>query len=82
MSAISEFAAKQDAHNAKVAADLDTISGKIADMNTLIGQLQNSSGSVTPEDQALLDKIEAAGKDLEAKADAVAGVVPPTPPVA
>jgi hypothetical protein len=82
MSAISDFAVKQQAHNDKVSTDLDAIGAKIADLNTLVATLQNSPGAITAEDQATLDKIEAAGADLATKADALAGVVPPTPPVA
>jgi len=82
MSAISDFAAKQQAHNDKVSADLDAISTKVGDLNALVATLQNSSGAITSADQATLDKIEAAGKDLEAKADALAGVTPPVPPAA
>lgn len=80
MSAISDFAAKQNAHNAKVSADLDTINTGITNLNALIATLQNSAGTVTPEDQATLDQIEAAGAALETKADALANVTPPTPP--
>jgi hypothetical protein len=82
MTAITDFAAKQAAHNAKVAADLGAISTKIADLNTLVATLQTSPGAISAEDQATLDKLEAAGKDLEVKADALAGVTPPAPPVA
>jgi outer membrane murein-binding lipoprotein Lpp len=82
MSAISDFAAKQAAHNQQVSADLDALKQQISDLNTKIATLQNSPGAITPEDQATLDQIEAAGADLATKADALAGVTPPTPPAA
>jgi phosphoglycerate-specific signal transduction histidine kinase len=84
MSAISDFAVKQQAHNDKVSADLDTLSSMIADLNAKIAALQAAPGVLTPADQASLDAIQASGAALEAKADALAGVVatPPTPPAA
>jgi hypothetical protein len=80
MSAISDFAVKQNAHNAKVSSDLDAINTGISNLNALIATLQNSAGTVTPEDQATLDQIEAAGAALETKADALANVQPPAVP--
>ena len=82
MTALSDFAAKQNAHNIKVSLDLDSLSAGIADLNAKISALQNSSGTITAEDQALLDAVEASGAALETKADALAGVVaaPPVPP--
>lgn len=82
MSAISDFKVKQDAHNSKVSADLDDLSTKIQTMNDLIAQLQATQGKITPEDQALLDQIDAAGQALSDKADAMSNVTPPVvPPV-
>lgn len=80
MSAISDFAAKQAAFNAEVSSDLEAIGDKITDLNNQIATLQNSAGSITPEDQSTLDAITAAGQDLQNKADALAGKTPPTPP--
>ncbi|HSW83475.1 MAG TPA: hypothetical protein VLH12_08375 [Usitatibacter sp.] len=82
MSQISDFAAKQTAHNQKVSADLDALKQQIDDLNTKIATIQNSPGTLSAEDQATLDQIEAAGTDLANKADALAGVTPPTPPAA
>jgi peptidoglycan hydrolase CwlO-like protein len=84
MSAISDFAVKQQAHNDKVSTDLDSIAAQIKTLNDLIAKLQSSPGTITPADQAMLDQIEAAGAALGTKADALAGVVaaPPAPPAA
>jgi hypothetical protein len=80
MSAISDFAAKQSAFNADVSADLDAIQTAIAALNATITQLQNSPGTVTPADQALIDKLVTDGAALATKADTLAGKTPPTPP--
>lgn len=96
MSAIREFAEKQAAFNASVEASLNSIVNSNAEEVTLIKQLndtitalQNSAGAVTPEDQALIDQLEAAGQALADKADATAkaaasaaAATPPVPPTA
>lgn len=80
MSAISDFKVKQDAHNAKVSADLDAIAAGIKTLNDLIATLQNSSGTISAEDQATLDAADAAGQALSDKADAMVATKPPVVP--
>lgn len=80
MSAISDFAAKQTAHNQAIADDLTAIKGKIDEQAALITTLQNSSGTLTTEDQSTLDQLETNNAALQAQADATAGKTPPTPP--
>lgn len=82
MTAISDFAVKQSEYNAEVSADLDAISTSISDLNAQIAALVASQGTVSPDDQAALDSLVAAGTALEVKADALAGKTPPTPPTA
>ncbi len=93
MSAISDFVSKQTQHNADVDTALDTINTSVADvvtevanLNATIQQLQNSPGTITPEDQALLDKADASGQALATKAAAAAAAAKAadtlTPPVA
>lgn len=97
MSAISDYAAKQKAYNERHGAALDSViesqSGlteDIAELNRKIEELQNSPGTITPEDQALLDEAQAQGEALATKSEGVAAalkildeqtppVVPPTP---
>lgn len=79
MSKISEFADKVTAHNDKIDAALEGINGDVVGLKALIEQLQNSAGEVTPEDQALLDQLEAR---LAALADKTAALDELTPPVA
>lgn len=80
MSAISDFAAKQQAFNDDIAADLTAIQSDIAALNATIATLQNSSGQISAEDQATLDDLQAKGAALAAQADATAGKTPPAPP--
>lgn len=80
MSAISDFAAQQTAFNTEVSADLDAIQQAIVALNAQIATLQNSLGTISPEDQATLDALQASGLTLQSKADALAGKTPPTPP--
>lgn len=79
MSAISTFATQQQAFNDDIAADLTNISTQIAALNATIATLQNSSGTLSPEDQATLDDLQAKGTALAALADATAGKTPPAP---
>lgn len=77
---IADFATQVQASFDAVTADLDKISAGITNLDALITQLQNSPGNITPADQALLDKIQAASQALKAKADAI-DITPPAPPV-
>ncbi len=78
MSAISDYEAKVDAAFTAIGNSVDSIvasvagvSGDVDRLKALIKQLQDSAGTVTPEDQALLDKSEAA---VNALAGRVSGV--------
>lgn len=82
MTAISDFAAQQKTFNDDIAADLTAIQGAIATLNTTITNLQNSQGTVSPEDQALIDDLVTQGTALAAQADTTAGKTPPAPPPA
>jgi hypothetical protein len=82
MAGIADFATAQNAFNAELSSDLDAITTAIAALNAQIATLQNSPGTLSAADQATLDSLQAAGTALEAKADAVAGKTPPTPPTA
>lgn len=95
MSVISDFAAKQAAFNDRQGKAIDAavlsianLSGDFKTLNDKITELQNSSGSVTPEDQALIDQLQTAGEATAAKVEALStalsgldALTPPTPPV-
>lgn len=57
--AISSFAARVNTSFDKIGASVDGLVGDVDTLKKKIEELQNSSGSITPEDQALLDAIEA-----------------------
>ena len=96
MTAISDFAAKQNAFNAAIGADIDALvtstnglTDDVAALNAKIAALQASPGAITPEDQKTLDDLTAAGVALQLKTDTAAAKIaaldaqtPPTPPVA
>ncbi len=81
MSAISDFAAKQKAHNEKIDAAITGITGDVKTLNDKITALQNTPGPISAEDQALLDELEATGSALADKLAAVDELTPPAVPV-
>jgi hypothetical protein len=82
MSAISEFATKQNAFNDRLDAAVTGLSGDVQALNDKITELQNTAGQITPEDQALLDNIQQRNEAIATKIEALDSLTPPTPPVA
>ncbi len=80
MSKISEFAAKQKAHNERIETAVGGLTEDVKTLNDKITELQESSGQVTPEDQALLDELQAQGEALATKLEALDNVTPPAIP--
>lgn len=80
MSAISDFAAKQNAFNDRIDAAVTGLQSDIDALNAEILKLQNSPGTITPEDQASLDALQARGEAIAAKLEALDALTPPTPP--
>lgn len=94
MSALSDFLAKQTAFNSRQATAIDAVvagvAGVSADVDTLnakITELQNSIGTVSPEDQAAIDSLQAQGEALSTKLEAASTALtaldaanPPPPP--
>ena len=81
MSKISEFAVAQKAFNARLETSLTGIAGDVKKLNDKITELQNSAGTVTPEDQALLDDLQLQGEALATSLEGLDDLTPPTPPV-
>ena len=79
MSAITDWAAQEQADLLAISAALDTIVAGIANLDTRITNFRNSPGTLSAADQAALDAIQSASKDLKAKASAIS-VAPPVPP--
>jgi hypothetical protein len=82
MTAIADFATKQNAHNDKIDAAVAGVSADIQALKDLITQLQNSPGTITPEDQVTLDALEKKAGETADKLDALDQLTPPTPPTA
>ena len=82
MSAISDFAAKQNQFNDRLSAAIDGVAADVASLNAKIEELQNTPGTITPEDQAILDALQAQGEAIASRLEAVDSLTPPTPPVA
>jgi peptidoglycan hydrolase CwlO-like protein len=80
MSAISDFAARQTAFNGRIDAAVTGLQGDVKFLQDKIDELQNSAGQITPEDQALLDDIDARADAVATKLEALDALTPPTPP--
>ena len=80
MSAISKFAEEQNAFNDRVDAAVTGLTADIQALNDKITELQNSTGGITPEDQVLLDAIEARSAVIATKLEALDALTPPKPP--
>lgn len=80
MSAIAEFAARVEQHQATIDTAVEGLSGDIKGLNDKIAELQNTPGAITAEDQALLDQIEQRATAIATKVKALDAVTPPTAP--
>ena len=80
MSKIGDFATAQNAFNDRIDTAVSGLTADIAELNAEILKLQNTSGEVTPEDQALLDGIQARSSAIADKLDALDQITPPVPP--
>jgi len=80
MSAISDFAAKVTAFFDRQDTAITDLQGDVKSLNDQIAALQNSTGAITPEDQALLDGITARASTVSDKLDALDALTPPVVP--
>lgn len=80
MSSISDFAAHQSAFNTRLDTAITGLQADVEALNAKIEELQNSPGSITPEDQALLDELTSRGEAITAKLEALDALTPPPPP--
>ena len=81
MSQITDWAATEAADLTTISTTLDAIVAGITALDALITNFQNSPGTLSAADQAVLDGIQAASKALVAKSQAIS-VTPPVPPSA
>ncbi len=80
MSAISDFSAKMEAFFLRQDAAMADLQGDIDNLAAQIKALQDSAGTITPEDQALLDGIQAKAQAVSDKLDALDNLTPPKAP--
>lgn len=80
MTAISEFATKMTAFTDRQDKAVADLQGDVKSLSDQIAALQASQGTITAEDQALLDGIEAKASTVADKLDALDSLTPPVPP--
>jgi phage-related protein len=81
MSAISDFATKMASFQTRIDTAISDLQGDVDNLTKQIAALQASSGTVTPEDQALLDGIQSTASGVADKLDALDALTPPVAPV-
>lgn len=80
MSAISDFASKVQAFFDRQDVAITDLQGDVKNLQDQIAALQASQGTITPEDQALLDGIQARASAVSDKLDALDALTPPVTP--
>lgn len=80
MTAISEFAAKVTAFIDRQDTAVADLQGDIKSLQDQIAALQSSPGTITPEDQALLDGIQERASTVATKLEALDSLTPPVAP--
>ena len=80
MSSISDFAAVQHAYQDRLDTAVNDLKGDVKTLNDKITALQNSAGTITPADQAMLDNIQARSLEITTKLEALSALTPPAPP--
>ncbi len=77
---IQDFSATVNAAFDKIATATDGLASDVSQLNDTIAKLQASEGTITPEDQALLDSIQQRASTVADKLAALdALTTPPTP---
>ncbi len=82
MSKISDFATKQNAFNDQMDTAVSGLTADVKNLSDQIAALQASAGEITPEDQALLDGIQARTQTVADKLTALDALTPPVVPAA
>jgi hypothetical protein len=77
MSKISEFAVSQSLFQDRIDVAITDLQGDVQSLDNTIAALQATSGSITAEDQALLDNIQARTSTIADKLDALDALTPP-----
>lgn len=81
MEAITKFSADVNVAFDKIGTAVDGLTGDVAQLKKQIEDLQNSPGTLTPEDQAALDAIQTRANAVAEKLSALDALTePPAPP--
>lgn len=79
---IKAFAAAMAAFQTRVDTAIGDLQDDVKNLNDQISALQNSTGQISPEDQATLDGIQASAGAVADKLDALDALTPPVSPAA
>lgn len=79
MATVQDFVNAEGPVLASLGTALTSLSTGVTALDALITQLQNSPGTLSPADQALLDQIQATSQALVAQANAISTTPPGTP---
>ncbi len=71
MTKVSDSIGRQNARLDKIEQAVTGITGDVTQLKDLVRQLQSTQGEITPEDQALLDQIEARTEALSQRLEAL-----------
>lgn len=82
MSAISDFSTAINAFFDRQDKAVTDLQGDVKSLTDQIAALQNSSGAITPSNQALLDGIQTRASSISDKLDALDALTPPIAPTA
>lgn len=80
MSKIGDFANKQKAFHERQDTAIQGLIADVAALNAKIQELQNTPGEITPEDQVLLDDLQARSEAVATKLEALDAQTPPATP--
>lgn len=80
MATFDQYVIDQREHNQATSDALNDLAGDVEGLSDLVASLKAAQGTLTDAQQAVLDELDAAGKDIADKATALANVTPPVPP--
>lgn len=82
MTAIQDFATKMNAFFDQQDTAINDLQGDVKFLTDTIAALQASPGTITAEDQASLDALQARASTVADKLAALDALTPPAPPAA
>jgi len=80
MATFDQYVKDQTDHNNATSDALGELATELKTLSDLVASLQNAEGTLTAGQQAVLDELDAKGKEIADKAQALANVTPPPAP--